>query len=747
MKVLNVAEKNDAAKNISGLLSRGNSQRREGFSKFNKIYEFDMRLWNQNVKMTMTSVSGHLLTYEFNGAYRKWTGCHPLALFDAPVTKSCPENFTKIKRTLEREIRQCDALIIWTDCDREGENIGFEIINVCQAVKRNIKVYRAKFSEITNASITRAIQTLDEPQKNISDAVDVRSELDLRIGAAFTRFQTLRLQKVFPQKLSDMLISYGSCQFPTLGFVVERYLAIERFKPEPYWKIKVSDNYDNINVEFRWSRVRLFEKLPCQIYYDIVNEKKDAIIEKVISKPKSKWRPLPLDTIELEKQGSKKLRMNAKETMKIAEKLYTQGLISYPRTETNIFPREFNLQTLVQQQTEHQTWGNYAQRVLQDGITPRAGKKSDQAHPPIHPTKFTNNLQGNEAKVYEFVVRHFLACVSKNAEGYETTVDIDIAGEKFTTNGLQIIAKNYLEVYIYEKWNAKEIHIYEEGKSFKPTSIEMVEEQTSAPNLLTEADLISLMDKHGIGTDATHAEHIETIKSRQYVGLKNNIYFMPGKLGIGLVMGYDNMGFQMSKPNLRAELENDLKLICQGQKNPADVLTTQINNYREVFRVALERANLIDEALAEYLDERPTGDDNILCNCHEPAIKLTVRKEGPNTGRQFFKCSKTSSACDFFLWDDAEPSDNNRRSFWGCPQGVSTNCKFFVWADDNDAGGSGTGGGGGGGGFNNFAVPKARGRGGARGGGAAGGTRAKRKCGICGNEGHTKKTCPENSMD
>lgn len=171
-----------------------------------------------------------------------------------------------------------------------------------------------------------------------------------------------------------------------------------------------------------------------------------------------------------------------------------------------------------------------------------------------------NFLTGNEAKVYEFVVRHFLACLSKNAEGLETTVEIDIAGEKFVANGLKIIAKNYLEVYIYDKWNNKQIHAYEQGQVFRPTSIDMVEEKTSPPSLLTEAELIALMDKHGIGTDATHAEHIDTIKSRQYVGLENNIHFKPGKLGIGLVMGYDNMGFEMSKPHLRADLEKDLQL-------------------------------------------------------------------------------------------------------------------------------------------------------------------------------------------
>ncbi|XP_043513149.1 DNA topoisomerase 3-alpha [Frieseomelitta varia] len=1005
MKVLNVAEKNDAAKNIAGYLSRGTCNRREGLSKYNKIYEFTSYLWNQNCEMIMTSVSGHLLNYEFTGAYRKWNGCHPLTLFDAPVVKHCPEQNFKIRKTLEKEVKKCNALIIWTDCDREGENIGFEIIEVCRAIKSNIRICRAKFSEITQVSINRALQNLCEPNKAISDAVNVRSELDLRIGAAFTRFQTMRLTQVFPRSLADMLISYGSCQFPTLGFVVERFLAVERFKPEPYWKLKVMDIRDDISVEFRWARGRLFEKLPCEVFLDICLEQPKATVLKVLSKPKSKWRPLPLDTVELEKQGSRKLHLSAKETMKTAEKLYTQGLISYPRTETNIFPKELNLVPLVSEQINNPAWGNFAQQLLEKGPNPRQGKKSDQAHPPIHPTKYTDSLNGNEAKVYEFVVRHFLACLSSDAVGQETTVEIDVAGEKFGANGLQIIEKNYLNVYIYEKWSNKEIHIYQEGQIFQPTSIDMVQEETCPPRLLTEADLISLMDKYGIGTDATHAEHIDTIKSRQYVGLTDGKYLIPGKLGIGLVMGYDSMGFEMSKPNLRANLEKDLQLICDRQKNPKDVLEAQIKNYRDVFKITLERANLIDKALADYLDERPseiqeiqitqetvvfkcpkcgsdmtlkdrkqgTGkyigcmnyptcnnaiwfpltvecveisdqicsecpgnirklkfkflrnafpiygtdyttciggcdpmfnealnikdeniksltsvndsgtfdgiivpnsssirssgtrpfsntenknlsgsnasigfvrnqnnnrnregsrniqqqniswnntntspdnlrlseneqskiwgniDDNaiIMCKCHENAIQLTVRKEGPNHGRLFYRCAKPQgSNCDFFLWasDSAQQMQNNvnrnsnsmlnaststgssahgnsyrgvsnndvkchcnqiavrrivqkdgpnkGRPFLTCNKSINESCKFFQWADEDDG--------------NTYNMSGKR------------DTRAfkergneqqenlkkkrrvttgKRKCGICGIEGHTRKTCPENAMD
>ena len=84
---------------------------------------------------------------------------------------------------------------------------------------------------------------------------------------------------------------------------------------------------------------------------------------------------------------------------------------------------------------------------------------------------------------------------------------------------------------------------------------------TEAPRLLTEADLIALMEKHGIGTDATHAEHIETIKERLYVALNPQNYFQPGELGLGLVEGYEMIGYGMTKPHLRSALEEDLKAL------------------------------------------------------------------------------------------------------------------------------------------------------------------------------------------
>uniref|UniRef100_A0A3P8PWW5 DNA topoisomerase n=1 Tax=Astatotilapia calliptera TaxID=8154 RepID=A0A3P8PWW5_ASTCA len=621
-RVLCVAEKNDAAKGISEIMSSGRARRREGMSKFNKIYEYEYHLFGQNVTVSMTSFKN----FVFWGH-----SCNPVLLFDAEVEKYCPDNMLQIKRTLEKEVRLCQALVIWTDCDREGENIGFEIIDVCKAVKPNLQVFRAKFSEITPNSIRRACETLTEPDANVSDAVDVRQELDLRIGASFTRFQTLRLQKIFPESLANQLISYGSCQFPTLGFVVERFKAIQAFIPETFYKIKVIHEVEEDCVEFNWKRNRLFNHTACLVLYQICMEDPIATVTSVTSKPKSKWRPLPLDTVELEKLASRKLRISAKETMKIAEKLYTQGFISYPRTETNIFPANLALTPLVEQQAHSPVWGAFAQRVLDQpgGPNPRQGKNSDQAHPPIHPTKFTNTLQGNEGRVYEFIVRHFLACVSQDALGQETVVDIDIAQEKFSVSGLMIIARNYLDVYPYDRWSTKVIPVYEQGSQFQPSAIEMVDGQTSPPQLLTEADLISLMEKHGIGTDATHADHIETIKSRMYVGLTADQRFTPGELGMGLVEGYNSMGYEMSKPNLRAELEADLKLVSEGRKDKQSVLQHHIQKYKTVFIESVRKAKKLDEALSPYLGaahEIPEAEQQ------DMEIPLPVRK-CPNCGR------------------------------------------------------------------------------------------------------------------
>ncbi|CAN6854671.1 unnamed protein product [Brassica oleracea] len=134
---------------------------------------------------------------------------------------------------------------------REVENTAFEVVDVCRdvdvcrAVKHNLYIRRAHFSALIDMEIHEAVQNLRESNKLFAQAVDAREEIDLRIGASFTRFQTMLLRDRFSidstgDKEKSRVISYGPCQFPTLGFIVERYCEFQAHEPEEFWTINCS---------------------------------------------------------------------------------------------------------------------------------------------------------------------------------------------------------------------------------------------------------------------------------------------------------------------------------------------------------------------------------------------------------------------------------------------------------------------------------------------------------------------------
>lgn len=569
-------------------------------SPYNPVHTFRYQIRNQNCDMVVTSVSGHLMETDFSAEFRSWHSCSPDALFTAPIVKSVRNdpNAKKIEKTLSKEAKHCQWLILWLDCDREGENIAFEVKKVCELSNNRLEVFRAKFSALIPRDIQHAIQSLVAPDERLSNAVDARSEIDLRLGAAFTRFQTLYLQNKYSE-VQQQLISYGPCQFPTLGFVVDRYLRIEAFVREPFWVINVKLD----QTDFQWVRQRLYDRVVCIMLYNLVMSHPVATVEHMDAKDVTRRKPVPLATVELQKRASRWLGLPSEQTMRIAESLYTKGIISYPRTETEIFKEGTDLTALLQLHEQHHEWGGYTRSLLQGGkfMAPRRGRNDDQAHPPIHPTKSValNELSDEEKKVYDLVTRHFLACCSQDAKGHETKVKIDISGEKFSARGLMIIERNYLDIYKWDKWSASTIPVFQVGDQFAPTSIEMTEGRTQPPGLLTESDLIALMDQHGIGTDATIAEHIKTIQQREYA-IKVNQQFKPTKLGLALVKGYDQMGYQLSKPYLRAEMEKDCTDVAHGRKSKDDVVQNCILQMKQIFQSVVQQSEQLDIAMSEY---------------------------------------------------------------------------------------------------------------------------------------------------
>ncbi|KAJ9085943.1 DNA topoisomerase 3-alpha [Entomophthora muscae] len=457
-------------------------------------------------------------------------------------------------------------------------------------------------------NLKQACQTPVAMDQRQVDAVDARSEVDLRVGAALTRFQTLTLQNSF-RDLKDV-ISYGSCQFPTLGFVVDRHLKIRDFVPEEFWRIVTSYVKNGINVHFTWQRARLFDQMICLLLYERCMQAPMATVTSYLSRPTSKWRPLPLTTIELQKKGSTSLRLSSDRVMEAASSLYQKGFISYPRTETDMFDPKAELQPLIQKQLADPRWADYSRRLL-DGayVTPRVGKNNDGSHPPIHPTAAALGLVGDELKVYEFITRRFLAVCSDDAKGNRTTVEIDIAGEKFTAGGLTVQALNYLEIYPYEKWSDKMLPPFQVGETFVPTVLEMEDGVTTPPSHLSEAELITIMSRNGIGTDATIHEHIKKVITRKYVFKNNRQQFEPSNLGVGLVEGYDSIGLEksLSKPFLRRELEHSLKGICEGTKAKAPEVQKALEMYFEIFTATSNNSETLIQSIADNLGATPSA--------------------------------------------------------------------------------------------------------------------------------------------
>ncbi|KAL1916274.1 uncharacterized protein VTP21DRAFT_5891 [Calcarisporiella thermophila] len=767
MRILCVAEKPSQAKQISQILSQNQFRSRATGSKYIKNYDFDYKIGGNLVSMTMTSLLGHIMSRDFPSQYHRWESIPPVVLFEAPVEKRVSEDKNAIAANIRSEARHCQEIMIWTDCDREGECIGVEAIEIAREANRRIRVTRARFSAYTPRDIHAACQNPVDINMRLSDAVEARIELDLRIGYAFTRFQTLEFRSLF-KELESKIISYGSCQFPTLGFVVDRYRQIQDFVPEEFWKIEVKYKKDDTMVTFGWLRGVLYDRLFCVVLYEQCVANPLARVCSVDTKPTSKWRPLPLTTVELQKVGTRILRLSGDRIMNIAEKLYNDGFLSYPRTETDIFPKNFDFDSLIAKQVIDPAWGPYAERLLNiPSKQPRKGKNDDGAHPPIHPTGYAANLQGDDKRVYEFVVRRFLACCSEDAKGLQTTVKIEIADEIFQTSGLVILEKNFLEVYPYDKWESNHLPHFNLGEEFVPASIEMKDGITKPPQPLTEADLISIMDKNGIGTDATIHEHIQKILEREYA-FKRNQYFYPSTLGIALVEGYDKIGFEksLSKPFLRREMEVKMKQICEGSLTRHQVVEQSIEMYKAVFLRAVQQANVIIESIARYfghsqetswtnesaqrrrvetsedilyeshenvnqsLMQRPqilNQDENIasqegqihLCNCQQPAVSHTVRKEGINQGRLFYSCARKNGKCDFFMWANTvsenrdnlaqspsllpstshpspncmcgQPSvkrtvtkknQNKGREFYACAKPNGKGCDYFSWAEE-----------------------------------------------------------------
>ena len=481
----------------------------------------------------------------------------PAELFHCPTEKNEATSKLKMPAFLASETKGCDYIVLWLDCDKEGENICFEVLDcVRDSMKRMDKksIFRAKFSSITDKDIIAAMNCLGEPDENQSKSVDARQELDLRIGCAFTRFQTRFFQGKYGD-LDSSVISYGPCQTPTLGFCVDRHDQITNHKPEAYWVLQVTVEASlEKRVNLEWDRVRCFDREVAVMFLNSVKGNQEATVTSVTTKRKEKERPIALNTVELMRIASSGLGMGPQHAMTIAERLYTSGYISYPRTETTQYAEQFDLKEVVRQQQHTNDWGDACKSLLSQGLAkPRKGHDAGD-HPPITPCRAVsrNELDGDSWRLYDYIVRHFLATVSPNCKYDQTVATVQCGTETFSFTGKKLVDAGYTEVFHWQAIPTEEsVPAVVKGEKLKVKEVKLAEKATIPPGYLTESDLISLMEKHGVGTDASIPVHINNICTRNYVTVEAGRKLVPTSLGIVLVHGYLKIDPDLVKPTMR----------------------------------------------------------------------------------------------------------------------------------------------------------------------------------------------------
>ncbi|KAK6588006.1 DNA topoisomerase III beta [Cryptosporidium xiaoi] len=589
--VFMVAEKPSIAETIANTLSKGKLNTRRGKTP---VHEFSGTFMGKNVGFRVTSVAGHVFEVGFPKNYSNWDKVDPITLFDAPIIKN--ESSSKLVSHLEKESRGCNYLVLWLDCDREGENICFEVISVVYGNMNKGRdqrewIFRARFSSISPKDISDAMRNLVYPNKNESDSVDVRQELDLKVGVAFSRLQTTFLRSKFGEFNKNSIISYGPCQTPTLFFAVRRRDAINSFVSEKYYTISVTILKDSQTFTLKWCRSKVFDLQVAKCLLQIIQGRENNALGRVIRVSKTnsrRIRPLPLNTVNMLKLSSTILGIGPFQTLSIAEKLYLSGYITYPRTETSKYSKTFDIISTISMFTSHPDWGKYSSELLKSGFTtPRKDGSDAGDHPPITPIRSAtkNDLNGDSWRLYDMICRHFLATVSRDASIVKETVKFDVKGEIFFLSGMRMTDNGFLKILYGENsyYDSSVIPNFTVGEEVKLKSIELITKETSPPPLLSESELLSLMEKNGIGTDASMPTHIQKIQDRDYVKLVSGRRLEPTKLGMAFAHGILNIDHELVFPLVRSEIEKYVNLIAKGKYNHKAVLKHSLSVFKLKF--------------------------------------------------------------------------------------------------------------------------------------------------------------------
>ena len=603
MKTLVICEKNIAARRIAHILSNGNA-------KFGKLYNVPYYYFDDFI---IVGLRGHIIKLDFPEKYSKWSEIEPKKLVDVkPIKKIGERNIAMAIKNLSKDVRR---VIIATDYDREGELIGVEIISL---LPKNIEIRRARFSAITPNEIKRAFENLDEVDYNLSKSAEARQYIDLVWGASLTRFISLS-----SNQLGKDFLSVGRVQSPTLALIVEKEEQIKNFIPKNFWKISVTFEKNGIKFNAEYPEKIWDEKKAKEIFEKVKKAKEGDVIfyEKKIKEDKP---PPPFDTTMFLKEASSH-GFSTNEAMKIAEELYMNGLISYPRTDNTIYPPLPFKSILKKIEKVFPIEVKMLYKMMRE--KPMKGKKFSKDHPPIHPVD-AKELEGKHKKIYEIIARRFMATLCRDDILETKKAKISINDEIFHANGMIIKEKNWRKLYPM-KLKEEIIPDLEEGERIKIIDVKKIKGETKPPKRYTQGSLIVEMERKGLGTKSTRHEIIGKLYQRKYIKGRQII---PTPSAFAVVEALKNGAEIITKPDMTAHLEKEMDEIAEGKKSFNEVVEKSKEMLRKAFEILEKNESRIGEAIKNALAKQ-----NYFGKCNKCGGNLFLIRS--SKGKRFIGCS------------------------------------------------------------------------------------------------------------
>ncbi|HEX5259732.1 MAG TPA: type I DNA topoisomerase [Sphingomicrobium sp.] len=546
---------------------------------------------------------------------------------------------SKQLKAITDEARNADTLILATDPDREGEAISWHVQEVLRQKKALPKqVQRVTFNAITNAAVTEAMKKPRGLDEDLIDAYKARRALDYLVG--FT------LSPILWRKLPGAK-SAGRVQSVALRLIVDREREVEIFRPQEYWAVSVTFEKDGQRFTARLAQLdgKKIDRLTIGSRGEA--EAAKAVVEagrftvsSVETKPFARNPPPPFTTSTLQQEAARKLGFSASHTMRVAQSLYEDGLITYMRTDgVDMAPEAVSA-------ARHAIASRYDAGFVPDRPRQYTSKikNAQEAHEAIRPTDFSRPraASGDHARLYELVYNRALASQMASARLERTTVELtDGAGRAvLRASGQVVLFPGYLALYEEgrdEKAEDEEgarMPLLREGDAPAKSGVEATQHFTQPPPRYSEASLVKRLEELGIGRPSTYASILQTLKDREYVRVDKG-RFVPEESGRLVTAFLERFFEKYVSYDYTAELEEELDDVSGGRLDWQRLLDQFWRDFQpKAGEVMDQKPSEITQALDEFLapwlyPPRADGSDPRLCpQCGKGRLSLRGGKFG-----------------------------------------------------------------------------------------------------------------------